>query len=72
MSIKSTYISVKGPVYNVERQHQFPKDVPKREQSAGKDDLKFPVMGVESKHSFKASSINSIVCIVLLDQASNN
>ena len=37
---------------------QFPSEPPKREKSAGADDLKYPVMsgagsGVEKSHSFK-------------------
>ena len=42
-----------APVYPVEHQHDFPKDPPVRDDPKGKDDLKFPVLGVEGKHSFK-------------------
>ena len=44
---------VVGPVYPVDVKHNFPPDVPKREDAPGKDDLKFPVLGVDGKHSFK-------------------
>ena len=40
-------------MYPVERQHKFPSEAPKREKSAGADELKYPVMGVEKKHAFK-------------------
>jgi hypothetical protein len=45
---------IQAPIYPVERTHAYPKDVPKREKSAGADDLKHPVsVGVASSHSFK-------------------
>ena len=43
---------ITGPIYNVERKHEYPKDVPPREEAKGKDNLKFPVYGVEKSHSF--------------------
>ena len=43
---------IQGPVYPVERKHEYPKDVPPRGEAKGKDDIKFPVYGVEKSHSF--------------------
>ena len=41
-------------MYPVERQHKFPSEAPKREKSAGADELKYPVhANVEKKHGFK-------------------
>ena len=40
-------------VYPVDRKHQFPSEAPKRVESSKKDDLKFPVYGVEKSHSFQ-------------------
>ncbi len=44
---------INAPVYPVEVKHNFPPDVPVREEAPGKDDLKFPILGVEGKHSYK-------------------
>ena len=43
---------IQGPIYPVERKHEYPKDLPPREEARGKDNLKFPVYGVEKSHSF--------------------
>lgn len=44
---------VNPPVYPAEVKHGFPPDVPVREEAPGKNDLKFPVLGVEGKHNYK-------------------
>lgn len=44
---------VSAPVYPVEVKHNFPPEPPVREPPFTKDDLKFPVLGVEGKHSYK-------------------
>jgi len=44
---------VHGPLYPVERKHQFPKDPPPREDPKFKNDLKFPVYVAEGSHSFQ-------------------
>ena len=36
----------------MDRKHEFPKDVPPHEPPHGKDDLKYPVLGVEGSHHF--------------------
>lgn len=44
---------VNAPVYPSDVHHNFPPDTPKREEAPGKDDLKFPVLGVDGKHNYK-------------------
>jgi hypothetical protein len=45
-------VEIQGPVYPVERHHEFPKDVPPHEGPHGKDELKYPVLGVDGAHHF--------------------
>ena len=46
-------VEIQGPIYPVDRKHEFPKDVPKHEGTHGKDDLKYPVLGIEGAHHFQ-------------------
>ena len=45
---------IAAPIFPVEIKHGFPSPVPGREEAPGKDDLKFPVLGVDGKHQYKA------------------
>ena len=47
---------INAPVYPVEVKHNFPPETPVREPAPGCDDLKFPVLGVEGKHQYKAAT----------------
>ena len=45
-------VEIQGPIYPVEHHHEYPKDVPKHEAAHGKDELKYPVLGVDEKHHY--------------------
>ena len=46
-------VEIQGPIYPVDRKHEFPKDVPPHEAPHGKDDLKYPVLGIDGAHHFQ-------------------
>ena len=62
--IKHDTSEMRGPVLPVDRAHNFPKDIPKREEAPEKDKLKFPVLGVEKSHSFVVSFAATIIIII--------
>ena len=43
---------VHGPLYPVERKHEFPRDPPQKVESKGKDDIQFPVYVAEGGHQY--------------------
>ena len=47
---------INAPVFPVETKHNFPPEAPAREPAPGKDDLKFPILGVDGKHQYKAET----------------